>query len=1259
MSYPLPEHGIAALLADLAERKEFRIGETSSGTRGSAPSPRGFLPATSTSSLRMPGLRLVGAQTFIRGFENPNTPYSRLLIKWQTGTGKSIAAITIAQEFVKYFREAERLAAGVVPSVYIISFTARETILEDMLRHPEFGFASAAEIDELRRQRAAAASAGPGTAEFRQMAGYLGVLRRRITDRTRGGYYQFYGYKEFANRLFTVTPRGAAAGLDVQALRRESETENGQPFGALLAVACKRGELRIDEELLAALKHSLLIADEIHEAYNMLEENNYGIAIQYVLDALGDEAPRLVLISATPTTGSAAEIVDLLNLLVPRSELPGGTSLHRDEFFYGSPRPGETTRLRPSALERIRTLAAGRVSFLLDADLGAYPRRVFVGEPAPGVPYLRLTPCPMSPFHERTLAHAAGDTSTPTLNDMAFPNPEFAPDAAMTDGEPASYGLYRSDDAAARLQQAPAEWQAEAGVLVRRGSEASLPSGVALIGGDFLGRERLGAYASKLDRCVHDIIEAIKAGPGKILVFHPRVRMSGVLIVQEALRASGIADEGSMPSDRTLCAICGIARGQHSGAAHAYTPARFTVAHSLIDRTTMTRNISHFNSPANLEGHQIRILIGSKIIRQSLNFRAVRHEMILAMPTDYPTLIQIFGRVVRKDSHSELPSDQRDVKITIYVSTHSSGALSAEMQRYIDKGREFAENIQPVERVLHECAVDGYANWDRIRAALGWQNGAFDSLDALAYTPMVTGAPATIHTATFNAYGYGEREIATMVSMCRVLFRARPVWTYDDLWAELHAGTVQSVNYNTALFDEGNFSIALERLERPIGDTMVARVGKYYILARIGPGGRPLLDAESYLRDFATKTITAAGPTRVKIADYLRDTMSGRNFAVRLAEYERRYLAPGAPLTPELTLLDYGAEFHYELLRRLIAGSTAVTSDDGRVMDVYRRFHVAVTAAEATKAKMTIVPERRKRTDLVGYATPDSVVVYTEGRWQNVATSAFKFGRRVEENNIVVGFVVSTGAETHAKFKVRPPLHKMDTSGGDIRLLERGGVCETRPRAELDKFVRALRAEVARAATRGGAPDDNSADGDNGGDDDDAHCCGGEDDAHCCGGEDTHSGYVAEVCEPLNGGGEDDGDDCPCRHRTATVGGNDCKCGDDCKCGADCQCGDNCKCGTRQGGADERDRAPPLQPTVVENESWSPEDTPAELSLGYETLFDRASRKRFPSATLTCEAIRLQLLALEEKSRAQSMENSIRWLYLFNERAPSVTTLSS
>jgi hypothetical protein len=1368
------ETKIRALLGDLAERKEFRIArqpvQADSAANRTKPRWPGFTRAASKpQTLFLPGLRLSGAQLFVRNFENPDTEYARLLLYWQTGTGKSIAAIAMGHEFVRNYR-ARNALGGRAPTVYIVGFT-KEIIQEDMLRHPEFGFISQTEIVELRQLRAAASAAGPASMEARQLSGLVGVLRRRITDRTRGGYYQFYGYKEFANRLFVVTRQGEERGFDVQALySRELEA-----FGARLAEAVRRGDVLVNEELLDELRGGLLVADEIHNVYNILEENNYGIALQYALDVLGADAPRAVFMSYTPMTGSAAEVVDLLNLLVPRAALPGGMPLRRSDFFSkgvavdesaphaarreeradhdedSDEEPASTfvvSQLREGALERIAHLSAGRVSFLLDADVGAYPRRLFEGEEVAGVPYLRMTLCPMSAFHAQTLAHErqARDAETPgaprseasgfaanayTLYDMAFPNPDFGAGAAL-EGDQAAYGLYKSGEAPTKLMQAPDSWRAAAGVIIEQGAEAGLTAGTTVITGSFLGPGRLQHYSSKYWRAVDETLKAVRAGPGKIMIYHHRVRMSGVLLIQEALRMNGFADETSAPVDATICAVCGVARSVHppdspelapgdenavgpaarTPEGHRYVPARFVVAHSDVDRAVMVRSLARFNALSNLHGHQYRVIVGSKIIREGFNFRAVRHQLVTALPTDYPTLLQVFGRVVRKDSHSELAEPDRDVRIRVLVTTRADGRPSPELQRYIDKGREYTV-IQEVERALRRYSVDGFANYLRIRAALhaGPDGEPRAGLDGLPYSPVVgpEAARARPRTATFETYGHALREVAAIAAICRVLFRARPVWTYGDLWAAVGSGAVRGIGYDPALFDEGNFAAALESLRRPVGDPpmAVAYAEPYFVAARVGPDGRAILDIEAYLRDPPHLAPAAAPrPVAVKVADYIRGSRAAGNFEVRLRRFNAEYLRPGAPSTPELALVEYGPAFHYALLRRLVQNpSTPTTADDARIRALYRRFRIAITAADAAAPAASRVFRgalSKDPNELVGYMTADAVSLFDAadgGRWYNASHSDFGIGRRHNENGIIVGFVTDAAgpgvrsaddsSSFEARFKIRPPTQKLYATAaqagrkGDIRSLARGAVCETRPREELEVYARRLRDAVARSGagataqmtrlvTRAalddtgrrerfesdaGTDDDGTGMGDDGaGTDDGATNYGSTGDGATNYGSTGDKGAVtadgANIVDADSGAGAGADDDSvgPWGYDVLTefgdgVGAHGLDGGTTCG---------SCRGSSATGEADARSSAPGKRCMACGGAALA-----LVASVGYAAMYDRAVKKRFPSATELCDTLRLCLLALEENARAPvtGMTTGLRWLYLFPDRPPSVAAI--
>ena len=112
MYSPIPKQRaeLKDFLQNLIEKKEFQIliptpEETTDEfhVKTTEKCNRAYLPCPASNIFpALRGIHLHGSQLFVRGFLTPQTPYMRLLLNWQTGTGKSIAAIGIAQKFVAY-----------------------------------------------------------------------------------------------------------------------------------------------------------------------------------------------------------------------------------------------------------------------------------------------------------------------------------------------------------------------------------------------------------------------------------------------------------------------------------------------------------------------------------------------------------------------------------------------------------------------------------------------------------------------------------------------------------------------------------------------------------------------------------------------------------------------------------------------------------------------------------------------------------------------------------------------------------------------------------------------------------------------------------------------------------------------------------------------------------------------------------------------------------------------------------------------------
>ncbi len=460
-------------------------------------------------------LKLLGHQIFVENYFNPNTDYKRLHIKWSTGSGKTLGGLAIAMNFIKNYNIERDLGNQEIGSVFIIGFSER-AFKNELLKYPEFGFLSREErirLDKLKRLVAAGSSVDKD--KYRDLSIRI---KKRFSNRKGNGFFRFFGYKAFVNRIFV-----APADINISEI---SEHEIRQLL--------EEKKIGINMKLLAEFKNSLIICDEIHNVYNSAEKNNWGIALQAVLDR--EPTVRFVSLSATPLNNNPAEIVDLLNLLLPQS-----MRINRHDLFDND------RELKQGALEKIAKLTRGRFSFLLDANPKYYPKIINVGESLKEIPYLKFIRCPMSPFHYKTYKEVysgALSQDSQYLIDLALPNPE----------NPEGIGIYQTNQIKKLLPIASQKFKDTYGIDYRGGK----------IVGDILLRKNIEKYSSKYAAVLDEIMKDIKAGNGKIFIYHNVVHMSGVLFIEQLLIKNGILDEFSSSSDNTICVKCGNPRKSHS-----------------------------------------------------------------------------------------------------------------------------------------------------------------------------------------------------------------------------------------------------------------------------------------------------------------------------------------------------------------------------------------------------------------------------------------------------------------------------------------------------------------------------------------------------------------------------------------------------------------------------------------------------------------------------------------------------------------------
>jgi hypothetical protein len=346
-------------------------------------------------------LRLKSYQRFGSNFMNPDTPWTRLILNHEMGAGKTVTAIGIALRFIEVYKVLSMadIAKQQHRCVYIIGFT-RAIFERDLFRFTELGFITRAEQEYLAKLKHYAQLGAEN--DIKTYKEFYIKLRRRLGNFKGNGYFRFIGYRELANRVF----------MGNQMTTNMSEAE--------IRAGIENNTIGIDMTYISQFKNNLIICDEIHNVYNSLAKNNWGIAIQIILNEFGNNI-RALFLSGTLIKNSQTESVDVLNLAVGTKDV----QYKRSDFFDSTDQP------LPGAIQRIGKLLRGRVSFLVDINPKYFPKAMYFGEPivVNNVPvkYLKFERCEMQAEQLRAYLSTKDDIATlheyPYIFDMVFPRP--------------------------------------------------------------------------------------------------------------------------------------------------------------------------------------------------------------------------------------------------------------------------------------------------------------------------------------------------------------------------------------------------------------------------------------------------------------------------------------------------------------------------------------------------------------------------------------------------------------------------------------------------------------------------------------------------------------------------------------------------------------------------------------------------------------------------------------------------------------------
>lgn len=866
----------------------------------------------------------------IQYFAKRSTTQNRLLLKLGTGVGKTLTSLEAALPFVRMFNILNNKISKTY-YVYIIGYS-KNVFKKEFLKFPELNIITYEEIHELAKLREVIKT----IPEYMKDE-YIAKLRalkikinRRISNVDIGGMYNFYGYRELFNDLFTNDSRSFNEINSYNLMQKYAEKK-----------------VSINKILLDRFKYSLMIVDEIHLAYNSEFMNNYGLALQFILDYYKNDI-SLILLTATIINNNKREFIDICNLLRDTNHEP-----FKEEDFPELTNKDNKKIYTPDEwhkfLKPLYQQLDGKVIFLEETG-EEYPTLNFMGKKHKNIAYIKFNDAKMSKLHEQTFAanNLYDNTSKQfIINDMVFPNPIYKAEKYEAEVTSDMVGLFDNTKLLEQINNAPQSWQHKVGISVRNFKNFSICTGT------FLRRENLIMYSTKYCELIDIIYECLTNNPlAKIMIYHPYIVGSGVSLLGEIMRFNGFIPIDGVANKNTYSAekFVTLEKWSNENKGRNFFPAKYVTIDADTNDNQKEAILDEWNSLENKYGKYIKILIGAGKIKQSVDMKDTTILIIAQRPKTMSDFIQIIGRVVRKGSLANIGSSNVYL-YTLLSTTNNAAKESIEERKYRKKIKDF-DDIRNIEYNINKNAINNYIYAD--------ENGNMEFkpvniLGSIPFTLQITLPAKKIRSLTYFGHGHYSDTMNEITKWIKRAFISIQVWEYEPLYNFI-------LNANLALDDaitKQLFNICLKKLiyksnvysetsvsnifnadniyfseqyingsATKINKKVITECGKFYILTIINNKGIPVLKFDSFLTDinfgvykeynFSVKNFDIMTKINYEQLSKIITNMT----KIELRKYSLRFL------------LEWSEDSHYIFMQNTIIGKNTIPK---QLSNMYRK----------------------------------------------------------------------------------------------------------------------------------------------------------------------------------------------------------------------------------------------------------------------------------------------------------------------------------
>ena len=227
--------------------------------------------------------------------------------------------------------------------------------------------------------------------------------------------------------------------------------------------------------------------------------------------------------------------------------------------------------------------------------------------------------------------------------------------------------------------------------------------------GEYFHKDIIGDYSSK----IRNILDIVSKSDGIVFIYSNWIK-SGIIPLVLALEQNGYTKSDGkevLKNSKKLNKISyeGKYKDEYSDSKD-FKPANYLViSGSDLKSNSLEEDLKTLTSVENSKGEHIKVVIGSTVASEGLDFKNIRSIHILEPWHNINKLEQVIGRGIRNCSHKNLDSVDRNVTIYLHTSLIDEKDDMETIDTYLYRYSEYkAKQIGEIENILKKHSIDKY-----------------------------------------------------------------------------------------------------------------------------------------------------------------------------------------------------------------------------------------------------------------------------------------------------------------------------------------------------------------------------------------------------------------------------------------------------------------------------------------------------------------------------------------------------------------------